>query len=297
MRRLMVWMVLLALACTLPAAMAAGETDVTLRISAAQDAYLPGETAVFTVTVENGTDSALTDMVFSEVAVGGGMWTDTVKSLSAGATAAAIYTVRMPDSLHDCALFDVKWNGGHVSQACQLTALTPAGLSVTVAADDWPWVTGKAHTADFTVTNNGDRALENVTLRLGRAYTDDGADAGEATFLRKERRKLKSAEQTAEYVLPLLEPGESVTMSAQVAPEIDLSLTEGLSIPMQATVTLDGRTQSAAAVCAQTREIVLPGVWTTKLAGGVTMGHVLCVLAAMTAFIALAACIRAKKLR
>ncbi|MBR4080409.1 MAG: hypothetical protein IKK21_01320 [Clostridia bacterium] len=301
MRRLMVWMLLLALACTLPSAVAdtvnTSVQDVTLRISAEQDTYIPGETAVFTLTVENGSDKALTEMVFSEVSIGSGTWTDTVKSLPAGASVTAVYAVRMPDALHDCALFDVRWSSGSITLQYRMTALTPVRLSITAEEDDWSWDSGKAHSADFTVTNDGDLPLENVMLTLGRAYTDDGADAGQATFLRKDRRKLKSAEQTAAYTIPLLEPGESVTMSAQLTPEIDLSMTEGLSLPMQATVLMDGRSQSVTAVCTQTREVITPGMWTAVIRGDVTMGHLLCALSGLTVLVALAACIRAKKLR
>lgn len=300
MRRLMAIVLTAMLACMAPCALADdAETSVrgvTLRIDAAEDTLLPGETAVFSVTVENGSGQELTGLTFSEISLGEGVWSDTVKTLADGASHTAAYTVRVTDALHDRALFEIRWAQGQVALQYALTVIQPVQLTITAEADDWPWETGKPHTANFTVHNGGDRPMEHVTLRLGQAYTADG-DAGEATFLRKDRRKLKSAEQTAEHVIARLESGDSVTMTVQAIPAADLSFAESLSIPLQATVVMDGRGQTVAASCTVTREVVRPGMWTTIIREPVSVGHILTGLAALTVLIALAAVIRAKKLR
>ena len=228
--------------------------------------------------------------------MGEGTWTGAADKLADDAALTAQYAVRIPDGDHDRALFQLDWDGGALNLQLPVKVIAPVQLAVTAEVGDWSWKTGDAHTVDFTVTNNESRALENVTLTLPGAYSC-GERLGDATFLRKDRRKLKSAQQTDTFLIEALEPGESVTMTAQWVPEGDLSAVGDASLALQAEVTLDGRAQAVSAVHAAQREILRPGRWTAMLAGGVSMGHVLCTLAGLTALVALLAACRARKFR
>lgn len=267
---------------------------VTLRVSCDETTVFPGETVGFIVSVENSSAGSMESIMLSERSIGSGKWGKTASQLPAGEQMKVAYTVRIPDTLHDIALFQLQWHGGSMMVQHELNVVEPANLTVQAEVQEWPWQAGEEHTADFIVTNQGGTVLENVTLTLPGVYLD-GQRIGDAIFLRKDRRKLKTTQQTDSLSLGELVPGDSVTMTVAWTPD---TLPEGMvALTMQAAVESDGRMQTRAATALMERVVVHPTVWTTMVKGDVSMGHVLCGLAGLTLMVALAALLRARKLR
>ena len=267
---------------------------VTLHVSCDETTVFPGETVTMLVTVNNHTQQTLEKLSLSEMSIGNGSWDKIPDMLPADGSLRAVYTVRIPDTLHDTAMFRLQWQDGSLMAQHELNVAQPMQLTLQGEVKEWPWQAGEEHTADFTVTNLGDMVLENVTLTLPGAYLQ-GEKIGDAVFLRKDRRKLKTAQQTDSFLLEELAPGDSVTMTAAWLPE---ALPEGeVALTMQAAVEADGRTQTRAAMVIMERKVIRPTAWTTMLTGSVSMGHVLAGLTALTLLTALAALLRARRLR
>lgn len=304
MRRVVAWLMVLwmLLACC-PAGAEGGAEEactvaerygVTVRVSCQEEPVFPGETVVFTVEAANHSGAALGSLRLTEISIGGGTWSGVPQSLPSEGTMTARYTVRMPDALHDIALFQLQWDGNAMSLQHEVEVLEPAAFTLTAEGGEWPWKAGEEHLIDFTLVNEDARVLENVTLTLPGAY--QGADrTGEVRFLRKDRRKLKTAQQTDTFLVESLAPGESVTLTAAWTP--DAITEEEVRVSLQAALTLNGRRQTRAATFVCQQEIVRHSMWTAMLPGGVSVGHALCALGALTLLAALLAVIRARRLR